>query len=86
MTKHNVEVMRNGESWIISMAYNSKVVCKYKAESKKQIGYTCRLALRDCDKFYTGGDSYTAAVRKRMWDKEKYPDQHLYSLIKFIKE
>lgn len=84
MTKHNVKVTRNGDSWLISVVYNGKVVCMYEAESKKQIGYACRLALRDCDKFYTGGDSYTAAVRKRMWDREKYPDQYLYHTIKKI--
>lgn len=70
---HEVTVRRIGDGWNIRVFYLGKLTCEYRCYSKLDIGYTCRQALRDCDKFYTGGDKFTSSVRKRMWNKEKYP-------------
>lgn len=81
---HTIKVTKIGDGWNIRAFYNGKLVVEYRCYAREDIGFACRQAMRDCDKYYTGGDEHTSAVRKRMYDKEKYAQNPIKPIRKVL--
>ena len=73
--EHTIKVTRIGDGWNIRAYFGDRVVDEYRCYCREDIGWCARQLLRNCDKYYTGGDLFTSSVRKRMWDVEKYSQQ-----------
>lgn len=83
--KTDIQVTRVNGRWHCRLTANGKFIDEMACQYRTDVGYCCRTMMRWYDKT-SGGNKHSNAVRNRMWNTEKYPDQKPEGRVWFYPE